>query len=47
MLNTRSPVSGTIWEGLGGVASLEMCHWRLALGFQKPVPGPVSISLDP
>jgi hypothetical protein len=21
------PVGGTVWEGLGGVALKEMCHW--------------------
>ena len=30
-LNTLSPVAGTVWEGLGGVVSLEeLCHWRWA-----------------
>lgn len=39
-----SPVSGTVWEGVGGVASLEYKNiW--ALSFQKPTPGPLSSSL--
>jgi hypothetical protein len=28
-LNGWSPVGGTIWEGLGGVASLEELGWAL------------------
>jgi hypothetical protein len=27
-LNTWFPVGGSIWEGLGGVPLLEVCHWR-------------------
>jgi hypothetical protein len=39
VLNSWSPVSGTVWEGLEGVALLEkICHWGLALRFQKPGP---------
>jgi hypothetical protein len=31
----RSSVGGTVWEGLGGVTSLEkMCHW--GAGFEVP-----------
>ena len=26
---------GTVWEGLGGVALLEVCHWGLVLRFQN------------
>lgn len=26
-LNTRFPVGGTVWEGVGGVALLTVCHW--------------------
>ena len=36
------------WEGLGGVAFLEeVCLWGWALWQQKPVPGPVLLSLPP
>jgi hypothetical protein len=36
-LNAWASVSGTVWEGLGGVALLEeVCHWRWALSFPKP-----------
>ena len=32
-----SPVGGTVWEGLRGVALLEkVCHWGQAWRFQKP-----------
>jgi hypothetical protein len=45
-LNTCSPVAGTVWEGLGGVALLEeVCHHRWALKFQRPEPLPVSFPL--
>lgn len=41
-LNIWSPVNGTIWEGLGGVALLEeVCFWGQALRFEKPTPFPV------
>lgn len=26
-LNTWFPLGGSVWEGAGGVASLEVCHW--------------------
>jgi hypothetical protein len=43
ILYAWSPVGGAVWEGLGGVASLEgMCHWGPALKFQKPMPFPVN-----
>lgn len=45
-LNACSPVSGTAWEGLGGVVLLEkVCHREWALSFQKPMPGTLSPSL--
>lgn len=34
-LNTWSPVSGTVWEGLRAMALLEICHWVWALRFSK------------
>ena len=38
-LNAWSSIGGTVWEGLEGVSLLvEVCHWKWALGFQKPVP---------
>jgi hypothetical protein len=41
-LNTRPPVSETVWEGLGDRSLLkEVWHWRR---FQKPKPFPVSSS---
>lgn len=36
-LNAWSPVTGTVWEGRGGVALLKECF-----EVQKPMPGPVS-----
>lgn len=45
-LSALSPLSGTVWEGLGAVALLEeVCCWERALRFQKPTPLPDS-SLD-
>lgn len=32
-LNTWSPLGGSVWEGVGGVASLEVCHWVQTLRF--------------
>jgi hypothetical protein len=52
-LNAQSPLGRTVWEGLGGVASLkEMCYWEWALRFQKSIPFPalslsLSLSLSP
>lgn len=37
-----SPVGGTLWEGLGGTALLEVCHSGWAMTFQKPMQFPVS-----
>lgn len=35
-LNAWSPISGTVWEGVRGVALLkDMCYWRRALNFQQ------------
>ena len=45
-LNGSSLVSGSVWEGLGGVALLEVCHQGWTLRFQKPMPGPVYLSLS-
>ena len=46
-LNTWSPVGRTVLEGLESMALLEeVCHWGWALRFQKPMPGPVSISVS-
>ena len=45
-LNAWSPVHGTIWEGLGGVAFLEdVCHSSVDFGVSKTQPVPVSLSL--
>ena len=34
-LKACSPVGGTFWEGLRGVALLEeVCHWKQVLRFQ-------------
>ena len=34
-MNARSPVGGTVWKGLGGMALLEgVCYWEWALRFQ-------------
>ena len=42
-LKAWSPLGGTIWEWLAGVASLEgVYHWGWILKFQKPMPFPVS-----
>ena len=42
-LNSWSSVSGTLWEGLGGVTlSQELCHWGWTLRFLKHMPFPVS-----
>ena len=41
-LNTWLQYRETIWEGAGGVALLEVCHWEWALRFQKPMPFHVS-----
>lgn len=46
-LNSWSPVGATVWEGLGDVVLLEMCHCGQALRFQKPTPPPVSPSFCP
>jgi hypothetical protein len=35
-LNALSIVGETVWEGLEGVALLEVCHWGWALRFHKP-----------
>lgn len=43
-LNSWSPAGATVWEGLGDVVLLEMCHCGQALRFQKPIPPPVSPS---
>lgn len=46
-LNAWAIVSGTVWEGLGGVALEEVRHrdaWTL--NFQKPTPGQVLHSLS-
>jgi hypothetical protein len=35
-LNIWSPVSGTVWECLGGLTLLvDVCHWQQDLRFQK------------
>lgn len=45
-LNAWFPVSGTVWEGIGDVESLEeMCCWGVALRCHKPTPSPVSVIL--
>ena len=45
-LNVWCPVGGTVWKGLGGMTLLEeVCHSGWGLKFQKPMPGPVSVSL--
>lgn len=44
-LNTWSPVGGIVWERLGGVTLLEICHWEWALRFQKRTPLALSASL--
>ena len=47
-LNTQSPVSGTVWEGLGAVALLEeVSHWGWALKFTKTHIIPNAFSLLP
>ena len=41
-VNDCLPVGGIVWEGLGGVSSLEEVYdWGWALNFQKPMSGPV------
>lgn len=40
-LNTRSPVSGTIWRGLGGVALLDSVTGSGLRGFKRLPPFPV------
>ena len=46
-LNAQSPLGRTVWEGLGGVASLkEMCYWEWALRFQKSIPFQRSLCLS-
>lgn len=43
MFNAWFPVSGTVWEEVGGVTSLkELCHWGWALRLQNPTPVAVS-----
>lgn len=34
--DTWSSFDRTVWEALGGVALLELCHWGLALRLQSP-----------
>jgi hypothetical protein len=49
-LNDWSPGSGTVRRcGLVAVDMNlleEVCHWRMALRFQKPKPGSVSLSIS-
>lgn len=48
-LNNNVPmVSGTVWEGLGGMALLEKAqHWGKALSVQKFTPFPFRVLSTP